>query len=112
MSVICPVVVHLKNDIDCALASFWSSYVPIAEFPKLKVGALAAETAFSTKNASMLINSSVLMQIAALFLRNLIFDNFVSFISLSSGISEPITACFVLFFFAKLTSAICQLELT
>ena len=34
MSVIDPVVVALKYETDWALASFWSRYVPIAEFPK------------------------------------------------------------------------------
>jgi len=39
MSVIVPVVVGLKYEMDCAFASFWSLYVPIAVFPKVdKVG--------------------------------------------------------------------------
>jgi hypothetical protein len=35
MSVIDPVVVHLKYETDCALASFWLVSVPIAVFPKV-----------------------------------------------------------------------------
>ena len=34
MSVIDPVVVDLKYEMDCALASFWSLLLPIAVFPK------------------------------------------------------------------------------
>jgi hypothetical protein len=39
MSVICPLLLHVKLEADLALASFWSKYVPTVVFPKVKFDA-------------------------------------------------------------------------
>ena len=67
MSVTDPDVVEVKYETDWALASFWSVYVPIMEFPKIydAGGAVAARTATEEKTESMPMRKSAVMHRAA-----------------------------------------------